>query len=104
VSWTLAAFGEELAYRGFLQTRIRQLLPRGATGLVVAVVLSSLAFGWAHTEQGLLGVALTTVDAVFFSVLRYRYASLWAAVLAHGFSNTIGLTGFFLVGPVYGLW
>lgn len=31
-------------------------------------------------------------------------ASLWAAVLAHGLANTIGLVTFFLVGPLYGLW
>jgi hypothetical protein len=29
---------------------------------------------------------------------------LWAAVLAHGFNNTIGLVTFFFVGPIYGLW
>ena len=58
----------------------------------------------AHTEQGAVGVALTTVDAVVFSVLRYRYKTLWAAVLAHGFNNTIGFIAFFLVGPLYGFW
>jgi len=104
LSWTLAAFGEEFAYRGYLQTRIRRLFPPGATGLAVAVLGSAVLFGLAHTEQGLIGVALTTLDAVFFSVLRYRYATLWAAVLAHGYNNTIGLVAYFLVGPIYGLW
>jgi hypothetical protein len=27
-----------------------------------------------------------------------------AAVLAHGFNNTIGLVTFYLIGPIYGLW
>jgi membrane protease YdiL (CAAX protease family) len=49
-------------------------------------------------------VALTTLDAVFFNALRYRYRTLWVSVLAHGFSNTIGLVAFFLVGPIHGLW
>ena len=61
-------------------------------------------FGLAHTEQGAVGVLLTTCDAVFFCVLRYRYRTLWASVLAHGFNNTIGLTAFFLFGPFTGLW
>lgn len=104
LSWTLAAFGEELAYRGYVLTRLRAVLPTGTAGLVTAVVLSSVLFGLAHTEQGLIGVVLTTLDAVFFSVLRYRYGTLWAPILAHGFNNTIGLTAYFLAGPFYGLW
>jgi membrane protease YdiL (CAAX protease family) len=104
LSWTLAAVGEELAYRGYLQTRITDVLGSGVTGVLVAVVLSSILFGLAHTEQGAIGVALTTLDALFFSALRYRYRTLWAAVLAHGFNNTIGLVAFFLVGTIHGLW
>ena len=50
-----------------------------------------------------IGVAVTTLDGVFLGWLRLRYGRVWAAVLAHGFSNTIGLVTFFLVGPVYGL-
>jgi len=51
LSWTLAAFGEELAYRGYVLTRLRDILPTGTLGLVVAVLLSSVLFGLAHTEQ-----------------------------------------------------
>jgi membrane protease YdiL (CAAX protease family) len=103
-SWTLAAVGEEVAYRGYLLTRLRQLLPAGIAGSVAAVTVASLLFGLAHAEQGLVGVAVTTLDAAYFAVLRYRFATLWASVLAHGLNNTIGLVGFYLVGPVYGLW
>jgi membrane protease YdiL (CAAX protease family) len=104
LSWTLAAVGEELAYRGYLQTRITDVLGPGIAGVLAAVAASSILFGLAHTEQGAIGVALTTLDAVLFSVLRIRYRTLWASVLAHGFLNTIGLVAFFLVGPIHGLW
>ena len=104
MSWTLAALGEEIAYRGFLQTRMRDILPDGRTGLVIAVLLSSAVFGLAHSEQGPVGILLTTVDAIFFSVLRYRYGTLWAAILGHGFNNSIGLIAYFTAGPFYGLW
>ena len=104
LSWTLAAVGEEAAYRGYLLTRLRQLLGAGPASTVVAVLASSVLFGLAHTEQGQVGVALTFFDAIFFSVLRLRYGTVWAPVLAHGFNNTIGLTAYFLIGPVYALW
>jgi membrane protease YdiL (CAAX protease family) len=104
ISWTLAAFGEEFAYRGYVQTRMRDVLPAGRTGLTIAVLLSSLLFGLAHTEQGIVGVILSGIDAIFFSILRYRYQTLWAAILAHGFLNTIGMIAYFIAGPFYGLW
>jgi membrane protease YdiL (CAAX protease family) len=47
---------------------------------------------------------VTFLDGLFFTALRRRYRSLWAAILAHDFNNTIGLVAFFLVGPVYGFW
>jgi len=104
LSWTLAAVGEEVAYRGFVLTRLREVLPAGTASLVVAVGITSVLFGLAHTEQGAVGVVLTTIDSVLFATLRLHYGTLWASVLAHGFLNTIGLVTFFLVGPVYGLW
>jgi membrane protease YdiL (CAAX protease family) len=104
ISWTLAAFGEEFAYRGYVQTRMRDVLPAGRTGLIIAVLLSSMLFGLAHTEQGIVGVVLSGIDAIFFSILRYRYQTLWAAILAHGFLNTIGMIAYFIAGPFYGLW
>jgi hypothetical protein len=71
----------------------------------LAVGLSSILFGLAHTEQGLIGVTITTLDAVFVSWLKYRYGNnLWASILAHGLSNTIGLITFYFTGPIYGFW
>lgn len=104
LSWTLAAVGEEVAYRGYLLTRMREALPAGNLGVVTAVLASAVLFGMAHTEQGVVGVLVTTADAVVFTALRYRYRTLWASVLAHGYNNTIGLTAYFLVGPIHGLW
>ncbi len=104
LSWTVAALGEELAYRGYLQTRVRELGGSTSASLVLAVVVSSVLFGVAHSEQGVVGGLTITLDAVAFSILRYRYRTLWASVLAHGFNNTIGFVAFYFVGPVHGLW
>ena len=104
LSWTVAAVGEELAFRGFVQTRMTELVGTTGVRLVIAVVLTSILMGLLHTEYGFVGVLASAVDSVFYSVLRYRYKTLWASILAHGFIDTIGLVSFFFVGPVYGLW
>ena len=104
-SWTLAAFGEEIVYRGYLQRRISDLLGENTIGLILMVGISSLLFGIAHTEQGMIGVVVTTLDALFFSWLKMKFENnLWASILAHGFSNSVGLIVFFFAGPIYGLW
>lgn len=104
-TWTLAAFGEEIVYRGYLQRRVRDILGDGRNGIVVAVILTSLLFGIAHLEQGIIGVIITIMDAVVFSAIKLKYDdNLWAAVLAHGFSNTVGIVTFFFTGPIYGFW
>ena len=104
LSWTLAALGEELVFRGWIPTRLTDVFGNGTLGVITAVLGSSVLFALIHTEQGLIGVAATFLDAIFFSVLRLRYRSVWASWMAHGFNNTIGLVAFFLVGPIDGLW
>lgn len=104
-TWTLAGFGEEIVYRGYLQKRLSELFGTSTIGLILTVGISSFLFGIAHTEQGVIGVAVTFLDAIFFSWLKMKFENnLWAAILAHGFSNSIGLIIFYLVGPLYGLW
>ena len=105
LSWTLAGFGEEIVYRGYLQKRLGDLFGFAAFGQIMIVGVSSLLFGLAHTEQGVIGVTVTFLDAIFFTWLKMRFDNnLWAAILAHGFSNSIGLITFYFVGPIYGLW
>jgi membrane protease YdiL (CAAX protease family) len=104
LSWTLAAIGEEVAFRGYLLSRLNEVLGTQRVGMLVSVLASSVLFGLLHTEQGTVGVLLSTVDGAAFAALRLRFDTVWAAVLAHGFINTIGFVAFFLVGPVHGFW
>lgn len=104
VSWTIAAVGEELAYRGYLQKTLGILFGKSKYGVMFVVAISSILFGLAHTEQGLVGVTITTIDALIYSWLKIKYDSLWAPILAHGFYNSIGVIVFYFTGPIYGLW
>jgi membrane protease YdiL (CAAX protease family) len=103
-SWTLAAVGEEAVFRGYLPTRVLEATHPGQAGAVLAVLVPAALFALLHTEQGVVGVVLTFLDALFLTWLRHRFASTWAAVLGHGFNNTLGALTFFVVGPVHGWW
>ena len=103
-SWVLAAFCEEAAFRGYLMTRLTEVLGNGRGAIVAVVVTSSALFGLLHTEQGLVGVVVSGVTGAVFALVRLRLGTVWAPVLMHGFGNTIGFTWFFFFGPFYGLW
>lgn len=104
LAWVVAALLEETAFRGYLLTRLTDVLGNGRVGLVTAVAVASVLFGLLHTEQGLVGVTVSALAGAVFAALRYRFGTVWAPVLAHGFDDTIGFVWFYLFGPVYGLW
>lgn len=104
LSWTLAAVGEELAFRGYLLTRITDVIGTSVAARVAAVVAVALLFASIHGEQGVAGMVLVFVDALFYGAMRYRFRSLWASVVAHGVNNSIGMIAFFLVGPFTAPW
>ncbi len=97
VTWTVAAFGEEIIYRGYVMNRVSDLFGNSETGWIISLLFSSLLFGAIHYYQGFSGMLSTGISGVFFGA--YFLASgrnLWAAVLAHGVSNSIGFILIFL--------
>ena len=104
LAWVLAAFCEETAFRGYLLTRLTEVLGDSRLGWVAAVTVSSVLFGLLHTEQGLVGATVSGIAAAAFAVLRRAFGTLWAPILAHGFDDTIGFAWFYLFGPLYGVW
>lgn len=76
-----AGFCEEVAFRGYIVTRIRGILPRG--GWVLALVVSSFAFAAGHSYQGVGGLILLFFLGAMFCGLFLYTKSLWPAILAH---------------------
>lgn len=92
IIWTLAAFGEELVYRGYLFNRIMDLLGNRAVGLVLALLLSSAVFGFIHSYQGVVGMVDTFINGLVIGVLYVASGrKLWLPILYHGIYDTIAL-------------
>ena len=91
VSWTEAAFIEEMFFRGYLFNRITDLAGREQTGIILALIGTSLVFGAAHAYQGISGVVDTALAGLLLGLL-YLYAgrNLWLPILTHGVIDTIG--------------
>jgi membrane protease YdiL (CAAX protease family) len=90
LSWSLAAFGEEICFRGFLMKRVAQALGGGRTAWVSSLVLSSALFGWGHTEQGVSGWIQEGLSGLLLGVLfLLTRRNLVVPIVAHGVSNTV---------------
>ncbi len=84
VSFT-AGFCEEVAFRGYLMTRLRIL---GKTrGWLIPTAISALVFGICHAYQGIPGVIVITIYGVLFSLLYIRTGSLWPGIIAHSLQD-----------------
>ena len=56
LTWTLAAFGEELVWRGYLMNRAADLGKRTRAAWVVSLLAVNAVFGFAHAYQGITGI------------------------------------------------
>jgi hypothetical protein len=95
--WTLAAFMEEMVFRGWIMTRVAEA-GRFSTGAwVAAVVVSSAIFGAVHLYQGASGVIATGLTGAMLAGLYLATGrNLWASILAHGFMDTAGFVMIYL--------
>jgi uncharacterized protein len=90
--WTLAAFGEELVYRGYMMNRMADLGDRTSRAWIFSLLAVSSLFGLGHFYQGPTGIIDTGITSLILGGLYfYGGRNLWLPILTHGFSNTIGL-------------
>jgi len=97
LSWTLAAFGEEMFWRGYLMNRVAGLLGSTQKGWLVSLLIVSAVFGLAHGYQGITGwieeaIAGIALGGIYLASGR----NLWLPILAHGVCDTIDMVLLFL--------
>lgn len=90
LSWTLATFGEEICFRGFLMKRLAQVFGESRVAWVASLLLSSVLFGWGHTEQGVSGWIQEGLSGLWLGILFLSAKrNLVVPIVAHGVSNTL---------------
>ncbi len=90
LAWVLAAFGEELVYRGYLTNRLGGIFGGSKTAWIVAAVLITLLFGLAHFPQGPTGIIENVIDGAILAALYFATGrNLWAPIIAHGIQDTV---------------
>jgi uncharacterized protein len=89
-SWTLAAFGEEMVYRGYLLNRIAGVLRWTRPAWIVALIVSSCVFGAGHLDQGITGQLENAIDGLLLGAIYLACGrSLTVPIIAHGMTDTL---------------
>ncbi len=83
------AFSEEL-WRIFALTRFERWL--GKPGLVLALILGSIVFGFGHIYQGLSGLVTIAIIGCLYGLVYLRRRRALEAVFAHATFNLISIT------------
>lgn len=91
ISWSTAAFGEEVLFRGFLQQRLREWFSALPACGLLAALLQALLFGLGHAYQGATGILVSASIGLAFGLLRLRLRSVWPLVIAHGLIDTVSM-------------
>jgi membrane protease YdiL (CAAX protease family) len=96
-AWTLAAFGEEMVYRGYLMNRVADLMNRTRWAWIVSLFVVHIGFGLAHSYQGITGVIDEGLAGLLFGVVYLRNGrNLAVPIIAHGLGDTIDFVLIFL--------
>jgi len=99
LNWTVAAFGEELAFRIVLMRGIAFALGDSRTAFGVALIVQAVVFGVVHAYQGPAGILGAAINGLIFGGLTLAArGSIWPAAIAHGSNNSIGIIEMFLAG------
>lgn len=98
ISWTTAAFGEEIIYRGFILKQVTRLFgEQNRWSWGVGLVVSSIIFGLVHFHQGIGGmIGVGILGLVYGSFYLWSGRNLWVPILAHGLTGSTTLIVIYL--------
>jgi membrane protease YdiL (CAAX protease family) len=96
-TWTIAAFGEEMVYRGYLMNRVADLMNRTRAAWIVSLIVVHVGFGLAHAYQGVTGVIDEGLAGLLLGVIYLRTGrNLAVPIIAHGITDSIDFLLIFL--------
>ncbi len=99
LTWTHGSFFEELLFRAFVIDRASHFLGGGLKADLIAVLISSIFFGYRHYYyQGMHGALITGAGGFAFAMLYLWFGrkNIMPLIFAHGIFNSLAQTFRFL--------
>ena len=96
-AWTLAAFGEEMVWRGYLMNRVAGLGKYTRLAWIISLVGVNMVFGLAHSYQGITGIIDEGLMGVLLGLMYLGTGNnLSVPIIAHGVADTVDALLIFL--------
>lgn len=90
LAWVLAAFGEEMVWRGYILNRFGEIFGRSTSAWITSATLVTLLFGFAHFPQGATGMIENVIaGAILAAIYFVTNRNLLAPIIAHGIQDTV---------------
>ncbi|MBU3182953.1 CPBP family intramembrane glutamic endopeptidase [Clostridium psychrophilum] len=88
----ILAFGEEIAFRGFFQTKLCNI-----TKSIWAIIITSLFFAIGHFSTGSISVIIYDlffifIDSIFYGIIYQKTKNIYSCTISHFLSNVIGIS------------
>lgn len=97
ISWTTAAFFEEILFRGYLINRLTDLFGEHNITKGILVLISGFIFDFVHYYQGLNGAIAAGIIGVFRSTIFFLdKKKVTLPINIYGVFDTIGFTLLFI--------
>lgn len=97
LTWPLAAFGEEMVWRGYLMSRVANLGKNTRLAWIISLVAVNVVFGYAHSYQGITGIIDEGLMGVLLGALYLGTGcNLSVPIIAHGIADNVDVLLIFL--------
>jgi len=97
LGWIVGGFFEEIFFRGYLFNRLRPFFKNPLIFRIVAIILVSIVFGFAHNYQGITGIIGTFIFSVVLGLLYFFFrGNVGYLILVHGFDDMVGIIRLYL--------
>lgn len=97
IAWGSAAFGEELVFRGYVQTRLERVLGSTRAAPLLAALGQAVIFGSLHAYLGLGGATLAATTGLVIGIVYFAGGrNLWPCIILHGLIDTVSLTAMYM--------
>jgi membrane protease YdiL (CAAX protease family) len=80
-AWIIGGFYEELIFRGFIQTTIREWFVKSRHSFWLAGLSTSILFGLYHWQQGIFGIIPSFLGGLLWTLLLWRYKGIYGILL-----------------------
>ncbi|MGH9868641.1 MAG: lysostaphin resistance A-like protein [Candidatus Polarisedimenticolia bacterium] len=90
LNWTLAAFGEEMVYRGYLMNLVAGIGRGTRAAWAISLIVVSASFGFGHDYQGLTGMIQESLAGLALGLIYLACGrNLTIPIITHGVSNQL---------------